>query len=123
MARALNTLCYVVDGNFSYSGLQINQATISFTVTRTSGSPKSCDTPQVYLSFPGASADPKRPSKVLRFFKKVCDSSNKLSFTVQDADVSNWNVGSKSWTKTTGKYGVLVGSSSQDIHLTGSLTV
>ena len=43
--------------------------------------------------------------------------------SVAPAQVSNWDVSEKKWTVTSGKYGVSVGSSSQDIRLTGSLTV
>jgi hypothetical protein len=75
----------------------------------------------VYLSFPGALADAKTPVKVLRFFQKVCKVENKLSFTVQDSDISNWDAQSKSWKKTSGKYIVHVGSSSQDIRLTSTV--
>ena len=115
-------------GNMSYSGLQVSGRTVSFSL---SGS--GCDTPQLYLSFPNAKTDPAVPAKVLRYFKKVCSASQQqqrgattttaLSFTLTDRDVSNWDVATEKWVVTKGAFGVSVGSSSQDIRLTGSLTV
>jgi beta-glucosidase len=112
-------------GNFSYSALTASSTSISFTVTRTSGSTGSCDTPQVYFSYPGAkgSTDPSKPDKVLRFFKKVCEPTAVLSFDVSTMDVSNWDVGSSSWKKAVGTFGVQVGTSSKNIALTSSFTV
>ena len=46
-----------------------------------------------------------------------------VSYTVTDKDISNWDVVHKKWAITSGKFGVFVGSSSQDGRLTGSLTV
>eukprot|EP01051_Picozoa_sp_SAG22_P023092 SAG22_NODE_5805_length_949_cov_1.614118_2_plen_111_part_00 len=109
----------------TYSALQVSGMTVSFTVAGTG-----CDTPQVYLSYPGAATDPAVPAKVLRRFKKVCATAGRqaettaaLSFTLSEKDVSNWDVAKKAWTVTKGKFGVHVGASSQDIRLTGSLTV
>lgn len=108
-------------GSFSYSGLAVQGRTISFTVKRTAGT--GCDTPQVYFSFPSASTDEQVPDKVLRYFQKVCAASATIAFTFSDTDVSNWNVAQKVWAVTPGNYGISVGSSSQDIRLTGSVTV
>lgn len=46
-----------------------------------------------------------------------------MTYEYTDAGVSNWDTSKKVWTVTRGKYGVMVGSSSQDIRLTGSFTV
>ena len=100
---------------------------ISFQVTTTGG----CDTPQVYIGYPGAATDPKVPAKVLRGFQKIChpkvlDSRQPmtpLSFTLTDRDVSEWDTEAKAWQVVPGKFMVFVGTSSQDIRLTGSLDV
>jgi beta-glucosidase len=111
---------------YAYSGLTIKatsqEGSISFDLRRDSGT-SGCDTPQVYLSFPTAATDPRVPVKQLRFFQKVCTDSQTLSFRYTAADVSNWDVASRSWKVTPGTYGVLVGSSSQDIRLRGTLAV
>lgn len=77
----------------------------------------------MYLSAPTAATDPAVPSKVLKFFQKTCEASSNLSFTVADADVSNWDVAQSAWVVGRGVYGVSVGSSSADIRLTGKLTI
>ena len=59
----------------------------------------------------------------MRFFKKVCQPSAKLSYTVTDRDVSNWDVAAKRWKVTPGTYTVHVGASSQDIRLSGTMAV
>ena len=110
-------------GNFSFSGLSVTGRTISFSVARSSGAATSCETPQVYIGYPSAATDPKVPVKVMRFFKKTCEASAKLSYTITDQDVSNWDVATKQWKVTPGTYKVYVGASSQDIRLTGSMTV
>jgi beta-glucosidase len=115
-------------GNSTYSNLKVMGRTISFDLTITGG----CDTPQVYISYPNAATDPTVPSKVLRAFKKTCHSdvlvvrqplTTPLSFTLTDRDVSEWDTQAKAWRITPGKFKVSVGTSSQDIRLSGVLTV
>ena len=112
-------------GNMSYSGLEVSGRKVSFSVQGTG-----CDTPQLYLSYPTATTNAAVPAKVLRYFKKVCAAPGEtpmvataLSFTLTDRDVSNWDVLGKQWKVTSGKFGVMVGSSSLDIRLKGSLQV
>ena len=97
---------------------------ISFTVARAKGSAaNSCDTPQVYFSYPAAATDPRVPAKVLRHFEKVCGDSQVVTYTFSDRDVSNWSVAAQEWAVTSGTFGVSVGSSSQDIRLKGSFVM
>ena len=88
-----------------------------------------CDTPQVYIGYPGAKASSILPTKVLRGFQKVCGdgaNTNRMTtvrMTLSDRDVSEWDITSKTWNVVNGVFAVHVGSSSQDIRLTGTLTV
>ena len=109
-------------GSFTYSGLSVSGRDVSFTLTRSAGS-LGCDTPQLYLGWPTAASDPRVPLKVLKAFEKVCAPSAQVTFTVTDAQVSNWDAASGAWAVTHGVYAVSVGSSSADIRLTGQLTV
>ena len=90
-------------GGLTYGGLAISGRTISFSVSGTG-----CDTPQLYISYPTAATDPAVPAKVMRYFKKICvadaAATTPVSYTLTDRDVSNWNVDSKKWAVTTGKY-------------------
>lgn len=108
-------------GAFAYSGLSVSGRSIAFDVTRTAG--VGCDTPQLYLGFPGAASDPAVPVKVLRGFEKVCVASQTVTFNVSDADVSRWNASSAAWVVVRGVFSVSVGASVADIRLTGTLTV
>ena len=60
---------------------------------------------------------------VLRYFQKTCAPSTTVTYEFTDRDVSNWDVAAKKWAVTKGAYAISVGSSSQDIRLTGSMTV
>jgi beta-glucosidase len=65
----------------------------------------------------------------MRYFEKVCatpggaDASQTVTYPLTDRDVSNWDIGTKTFTVTSGTYAVYVGASSQDIRLKGSLAV
>lgn len=106
----------------TYSDIKVTGRTISFQM---SGS--ACDTAQLYISYPTAATDPAVPSKVLRYFEKFCTTagvdSTTVSYTLADADVSNWDVAKGAYTVTAGKFGVHVGASSVDIRLTAAVTV
>lgn len=105
-------------GGYKYSGLAISGRTISFTVAGSG-----CDTPQVYIGYPGAKTDATVPVKVLRSFQKTCEPTTSVSYTLTDRDVSNWDVEKKAYVVTRGTYTVYVGASSQDIRLNGTLVV
>eukprot|EP00928_Gymnodinium_smaydae_P088293 TRINITY_DN72405_c0_g1_i1.p1 TRINITY_DN72405_c0_g1~~TRINITY_DN72405_c0_g1_i1.p1 ORF type:complete len:721 (+),score=76.68 TRINITY_DN72405_c0_g1_i1:82-2163(+) len=106
-------------GNFKYSDLQINRRTISFTV-----SGKGCDTPQIYISYPGAESNPTMPNKVLRYFQKTCEEKALISYTLTDRDVSIWDVVKKQWSVVEGTYKVIVSQAALGgFTLEGSLSV
>ena len=104
----------------------MNGRTITFTVKRAPGSAyEGCDTPQLYIAFPGASSDPKTPNKVLKYFQKTCEAQTVVKYTLSDRDLSSWDVRKKQWTLVRGTFGLLVASSAQGGagSLSGSLTV
>ena len=98
---------------------------MSFQVKVPSGG---CDTPQVYVGYPGGGEDV--PTKVLRGFEKICGGGARgrtrtatVALVLSDREVSEWDVGAKSWTVVKGTFKVFVGSSSRDIRLEGTMTV
>jgi beta-glucosidase len=106
-------------GSSTYSNLQVAGRKVSFDVDVAN---TGCDTPQVYIGYPGAKDSSVVPTKVLRGFQKLC-ASETVVVTLSDRDVSEWDVTSKTWNVVSGAFAVYVGSSSQDIRLTGTLTV
>mmetsp|Transcript_46634 Transcript_46634/g.129611 ORF Transcript_46634/g.129611 Transcript_46634/m.129611 type:complete len:592 (-) Transcript_46634:489-2264(-) len=100
--------------SFSYSKLAIVGRKVSFTVTRAPGGAHSgCDTPQLYISYPGADSDAAIPAKVLRYFQKTCAESTDMSYTLTDRDLSNWDVEKKAWALARGTFVIMVAPSSQ----------
>jgi len=76
----------------------------------------------VYLAFPSAAGE---PPKVLRAFKKVyldAGASTVVTVTIAARDCSIWDTAGGDWKLIDGSFGVLVGASSADIRLTGTLT-
>jgi beta-glucosidase len=115
-------------GTFSYSALAIDAKarTVSFVVSRSTDAHQgACDTPQLYLSYPGADADATVPAKVLRHFFKTCEPSASLSYTLSDRDLSNWDVATKQWRVASGTFGVHIASAAHGggATLSGSFTV
>ena len=111
-------------GAVTYGSLVTTSRTVSWKLTQPT-EPTTCETSQLYIGYPSASSDPLVPTKVLRYFEKQCgaDIGTELSYTLTDRDVSNWDVEKKVFTVTKGVYKIYVCSSSQDIRLTGSITV
>ena len=116
-------LTYNDGSTFSNLRLDNNTRRIQFEVNVPGNG--TCDTPQLYISYPGAVISSTVPTKVLRYFEKVCRNNEavQIAYTLTDRDVSEWNVNSKTWGIVTGEYMVHVGSSSQDIRLLGSFQV
>jgi len=76
----------------------------------------------VYLALP-ASAN--SPPKVLKGFDSVYLSPGEtkvVTAQLSRLDLSIWDVGKQRWSIPSGSIGILVGASSRDIRLTGSIT-
>jgi beta-glucosidase len=94
------------------------------TVTLSNTGPVSGATvPQLYITLP--SSAPSTPPKQLRGFEKVflnASESSVVEFTLMRRDLSYWDIGTQDWVVPAGEFGVSVGFSSRDIHLTGTIT-
>jgi len=99
-------------------------ATVSVTITN-NGTVEGKEVAQLYISLPSGSAGASgSPIKQLRGFSKLDlkpGVSGKVIFELRRKDLSYWDTGSKSWVMPTGKFGVVVGASSRDGRLTGTL--
>jgi len=114
---------------FAYSNLVVS-GSVSATATaivfaqvcNTAG-PAGAEVAQLYIGYPDAAGE---PPKQLKGFQKVSIAASAcagVGFPLAAADLQIWNVASQQWMLVPGTYSVLVGSTSADIRLTGSLTV
>ncbi|KAA0154145.1 hypothetical protein FNF29_02765 [Cafeteria roenbergensis] len=115
--------------SFVYSDLQVtgsvsptSSATVSFTVTNAAG-PSGSDVPQLYIAFPQSAGE---PPKLLRGFQKVSmgpGGSARVSLPLTARDCSIFSNDKDDFELVPGSFGVLVGASSRDIRLHGTLSV
>jgi len=106
--------------NFQYSALNVAGLTISG-VVQNIGTVQGTEVVQLYISYPMAAQE---PPKVLRGFTKIplaAGASGKFQFTLTQDDLSVWDVTTSSWKVIHGTFDVLIGSSSRDIRLKGTL--
>jgi len=111
---------------FAFSALKVEEAVpgkvvVSFTV-RNTGSRNGAEVGQVYIT-PAPAPFP-RPPKELKGFSKVQlapGEAKEVKITLPQDAFDYWNPESKEWTTEPGTYGILVGSSSRDIHLNGNI--
>ncbi|KAG9258775.1 glycoside hydrolase family 3 protein [Emericellopsis atlantica] len=98
-------------------------ATVTASVTN-SGAVAGAEVAQLYLSYPESAAG--QPPKQLRGFAKLpleAGASGPVSFSIRKRDVAVWDVEGQQWTVPAGEFGVLVGASSRDIRLEGTIQV
>jgi beta-glucosidase len=113
---------------FSFSGLQVGaldasgNATVSATVTNT-GSRAGAEIAQLYVADPASTGE---PAKQLKGFHRVDlqpGASQSVQFTVTAHDLAHWADSAGGWTTTAGSYQIMMGDSSRNLPLTGTLTV
>ncbi len=106
---------------FKYSNLVADQHSVSFDVTNT-GSRAGDAVPQLYIA-PEQSSVP-RPPKELKGFARVSlqpGETKSVNVLLNGRSFAYWGGGA--WKVEKGDYDVLVGSSSDQIELTGKITV
>jgi beta-glucosidase len=111
--------------SFRFSDLDVHaQAAHNWTVTATvtnTGKRTGAEVAELYLSFPSSTGE---PPKQLKGFQRVtlrANESRQVSFGLTGDSVSIWSSGA--WRARPGEYRVLVGDSSRNLPLHGSLTV
>jgi len=115
--------------SFSFSGLNVKQqagdnATVSFTVTNT-GERAGAEVAQLYLGFP-AIAEGNEPPLQLRGFKKVmlkAGETKTVELKLDARSFSYWSEKAQAWQVAAGEFQVMVGDSSADTPLKGSVTI
>lgn len=94
-------------------------------ILENTGSVPGAEVPQLYLGFP-SSTPAGTPPKQMRGFDKVYLEVGQrvvVNFPLTRRDVSYWDIVAQDWVIPSGAFSVLVGFSSRDIKLTGSLTI
>jgi beta-glucosidase len=109
---------------FEYSGLRISHSganvAVSFTV-RNTGARAGSDVAQLYVDDPAFVGE---PPKQLKGFQRVSlrpGRSTKVTIALTPRSFSVWDSAQQQWRVRRGLYRILVGSSSRDIRLRGSL--
>ncbi len=112
---------------FSYSHLRISRSASLYAVdldVTNSGTRAGGEVVQLYLGLPSTSVP--EPPRQLKGFQKLFlqpGQSQHVRFLLQSGDLAYWNVQRHTWTVQPGSYQVMVGSSSRDIRLQGSLMI
>ncbi len=108
--------------SFEYSDIVCDENKVTFRITNT-GDAAGAEVAQLYVS--AKTEGVFRPAKELKGFARVelePGESKTVEIQLDDRSFSYWNTVSESWVVESGKYEILVGSSSQDIRLTGEIT-
>jgi len=113
--------------SFSYSNLQVgalsgNRATVTATVTNT-GSRAGTDVAQLYVGDPAAAGEPPHQLKGFQRMTLNPGASGTVTFTVTAHDLASWDTTSSNWIAQAGSYQILVGNSSRNLPLTGTITL
>lgn len=106
---------------FKYSNLEIDGRTITCKIKNT-GAVDGAEVAQLYLGFPQEAGE---PPKQLKGFEKVSISAGKsktVTFSLDDLSFSIWDTKVHDWAVVPGDFKVMVGSSSDDIRLTSTVS-
>ncbi|MEW1862526.1 discoidin domain-containing protein [Streptomyces sp. NPDC088194] len=113
--------------DFAFSDLHVgaisgSRATVTATVTNT-GSRAGAEVAQLYVGDPGAAGEPPHQLKGFQRISLAPGASGTVTFTVSTRDLASWDTGSGTWTAAAGNYQILVGDSSRNLPLTGTLSL
>lgn len=115
---------------FTYSNLRTEppqtgaDGTVRVSVDVTnSGSRAGAEVVQLYLGFPAETGEPPRQLKGFQKISLQPGETQTVTFSLTPAELSFWSAGLEAWVVYPGVYQVMVGASSRDIRLTGTLEV
>jgi len=106
---------------FVYGNLAVKGRTVTCTV-KNAGKVDGVEVAQLYLKFPSTAGE---PPKQLKGFQKLVIGAGKTTtatFTLDDQSFSVWDADAHQWSLVHGTFGVMVGSSSEDVRLYGTIT-
>ena len=108
--------------SFQYANLKINGMTVEEDVTNT-GAGTGAEIVQLYVGSPSSSAVPEAPQE-LQGFQKVLltpGQTGHVTFTLTPRSFSYWNAAGDNWKMSGGQYRILVGGSSRNQPLSGTV--
>ena len=107
---------------FAYSDLKASPSSVTFKLANT-GMVEGTETSQLYLRFPDAADEP--PLQLKGFAKTTLAPGTHATVTIQltSAELSVWSVSQHRWVVVPGDFGVMVGGSSADLPLKGTMNV
>ncbi|HEV3172199.1 MAG TPA: discoidin domain-containing protein [Actinocrinis sp.] len=111
--------------SFSFSNLQVGalnngHATVTATVTNT-GSRAGTEVAQLYVGDPASVGEPPHQLKGFQRIALNPGASGTVTFTVTAHDLAHWDTTSSNWIASAGGYQILVGDSSRNLPLSGTL--
>ncbi|WP_329172030.1 discoidin domain-containing protein [Streptomyces sp. NBC_01477] len=113
--------------SFSFGSLQVGavsggQATVKATVTNT-GSRAGTEVAQLYVADPGPAGEPPHQLKGFQRISLAAGASGTVTFTVPVHALASWSTTAGHWVADAGTYQILVGDSSRNLPLSGSVTL
>jgi beta-glucosidase len=108
--------------NLSVGALSGGQSDVAATVTNT-GTRAGTEVVQLYVGAPAANGEPPRQLKNFQRVTLNPGQAQTVHFTVTTRDLSIWDTASSAWRAPAGAYSIMVGDSSRNLPLTGTLTV
>eukprot|EP01116_Phalansterium_solitarium_P024208 TRINITY_DN8802_c0_g1_i1.p1 TRINITY_DN8802_c0_g1~~TRINITY_DN8802_c0_g1_i1.p1 ORF type:complete len:673 (+),score=239.95 TRINITY_DN8802_c0_g1_i1:161-2179(+) len=108
--------------NLTISGTVSSNVTVSLAVSNT-GSRLGKEAVQLYLAFPASAGEPPKGLRGLLSVELDAGVNATVTFVLGARDFSVWDVSRHDWTVVSGSFSALIGASSRDIRLTGSIQV
>jgi beta-glucosidase len=112
--------------SYTFSDLHVGAlsngvATVTATVHNT-GSRAGTEVAQLYVGNPASDGEPPHQLKGFQRITLAAGASGTVTFPVRARDLAHWDTSSHSWKTTAGSYQILVGDSSRNLPLTGTLS-
>jgi beta-glucosidase len=113
--------------SYAFSNLQVGaltngQADVAATVTNT-GTRAGTEVAQLYVADPAASGEPPHQLKNFQRVTLTPGQAQTIHFTVTARDLASWDTTANAWKTPAGTYQLLVGDSSRNLPLTGTLPI
>ena len=99
-----------------------HKANVEFDVTNT-GAREGIEVAQVYVSAPSNAGEPPKQLKGFATVRLQPGQTQHVTITLDDRAFSIWSTQANKWTVEPGNYTILVGDSSRDLPLNGSVTI